>query len=109
MDTNNKFNISQKNNENTSTNAMGEIQLQLTCNACSKHIIKIVSDNEGVTDVRWDSTSEKLKLSYDLQKTNLDKIEQSIADAGHSTLNYPAKKGFYKEMPDCCKHDQFNE
>ena len=71
------------------------------CGMCKTRIEK-AAKIKGVKNAEWDINTHKLTVSYDASKTNLDKIHQSIADAGHDTELKKAPDAVYSALPECC-------
>ena len=52
---------------------------------CETHIEKAAKSVDGVSQAEWDEETQKMEVVYDDSKTNLDKIEMSVAKVGHDT------------------------
>lgn len=85
-------------------NKTGKLIVKTKCNMCHKHIEKAALAVDGVINARWGNKTGLLILKYKAEETNINSIEQAIADAGHNTPNYKAKMEFYTDMPRCCKY-----
>ncbi len=81
-----------------------KIVVKGNCSMCEKRIEKVVQEIDGVTKADWDKTTKKLKVTFEDTKTDIDKIEISIAKVGHDTPNHKADNEVYNKLPDCCKY-----
>jgi hypothetical protein len=82
-----------------------KIKVSGNCGMCKKHIEKAAKD-AGATSASWDKVSKLLTVSFDAAKTNVDKIETSIAGAGYDTENKKATEEAYKKLDECCQYDR---
>jgi copper chaperone CopZ len=73
------------------------------CNMC-KDRIENAALIKGVKKVSWDKKTKILTVIYDSNKTNIDKIQKAIAEAGHDTKKYKAQDEVYKRLPKCCAY-----
>ena len=73
------------------------------CNMC-KDRIENAALIKGVKKVNWNKQNNELVVVYDVSKTNLDKIQLSINEAGYDTQKYTAKIEDYKRLPKCCAY-----
>lgn len=92
----------QKPNTTTKTDT---ITVAGTCGMCEKRIENAAYIN-GVKRADWDKQSKQLVVVYNSKKTNLIKIEESIAKAGHDAGNAKANKDDYKKLPECCAYGE---
>lgn len=76
------------------------------CGMCESRIEKAAESVDGVSEVDWNKDTKIISVTYDESKTNLQKIELAIADAGHDTENFKAKDEVYNELPGCCQYDR---
>ena len=74
-----------------------------TCGQC-KERIENASYLKGVKNCEWDKTNEMLTVVYSPQKVELDKSQQSIAAAGHTTEKFEADSTAYANLPKCCAY-----
>jgi P-type Cu+ transporter len=63
-------------------NKMLKIQ-GMTCAACAKAVERASKKVEGVTEASVNLATEKLSVSFDENKTNLDAISAAITKAGY--------------------------
>lgn len=91
-------------------NRTGMIQVRQRCDNCEKHIEMVAKTVDGVKKAEWNKNSNVLIVDFDSQTTNVNKIEMTIAEAGHDTSNYKGNIKFYAQMPPCCKYrEELNE
>jgi len=58
----------------------------MTCAACAKRIERVVGKLEGVVQASVNFAAEKLSVEYDAQKVSLDKIKETVKDAGYGIV-----------------------
>lgn len=85
-------------------NAKATIEVDGVCGMCKERIEKASIQAKGVKSAIWNVDSHELKLIYNEEKTDLTKIQQSIADSGHDTQAIKAKDEAYDGIADCCKY-----
>lgn len=73
------------------------------CKSC-KSRIEEASYINGVKEAVWNKTTHILTLTFNAQKTNVDKISLAIANAGHDNRLYTANEKAYKNLPSCCAY-----
>lgn len=73
------------------------------CGQC-KERIEEAAYIKGVKYVEWNKTTKVLTVKYNVDKATLDKIEMSIAKAGHDTRDHKASDKEYKQLPGCCAY-----
>ena len=91
-------NISSKKDIRTDT-----IHVDGNCNMC-KDRIENAALIKGVKKVTWDKYKDQLVVIYDSSKTDLNKIQKAIAEAGHDTEKYKASDKTYNSLPKCCAY-----
>lgn len=57
--------------------------LGMTCAACAKASERAVKKLDGVTDANVNFATEKMVISYDKDKLNLDDIKEAVKKAGY--------------------------
>ncbi|MDC8000820.1 heavy-metal-associated domain-containing protein [Aequorivita todarodis] len=85
-------------------NAKATIEVDGVCGMCKERIEKASIQAKGVKSAIWDVDTHELKLIYNERKTDLTKIQQSIADSGHDTQDIKAKDEVYENIDPCCKY-----
>ena len=76
------------------------------CGMCESRIEKAVKSIDGVSAADWDQDTKMIEVTFDSEKTDLDKIHQAIADAGHDTDLKKADDKTYDDLPGCCHYDR---
>ncbi|MBT0607303.1 heavy-metal-associated domain-containing protein [Aequorivita echinoideorum] len=89
-------------------NAKATIEVDGVCGMCKDRIEKASIKTKGVKSASWDVKTHQLDLIYNEGKTDLAKIQQSIADSGHDTEDIKAKEEVYAKIDDCCKYRDEN-
>ena len=72
------------------------------CGMCKSRIEKAAKTVPGVESADWNKETKMLEVTFDDSKTDADKIELAIAEAGHDTDKNKAKDSVYGELPGCC-------
>lgn len=76
------------------------------CGMCEKRIETAAKSIEGVITADWDKETKMIEVSFDPSKTDLKKIQKTIAEVGHDTDLYAAKEEIYNKLPGCCHYDR---
>lgn len=76
------------------------------CGMCKKRIETALKNDSAITSAEWDKTTKFLTVSFDKKKTNVQAIQQKIADVGHDTDKAKATDEVYAKLPGCCKYDR---
>ena len=85
-------------------NAKATIEVDGVCGMCKERIEKATIRAKGVKTAEWNVETHELKLIYNEGKTDLTKIQQSIADSGHDTQDIKAEDKIYNAIDPCCKY-----
>lgn len=85
-------------------NKSEKIKVNGQCEMCKNRIETAVKSLDGVTSAQWNKSDKSLAVSYDDQKTTTQKIQTSIAMAGHDTEMFSAGESGYNELPGCCQY-----
>jgi cation transport ATPase len=85
-------------------NAKATIEVDGVCGMCKDRIEKASIQAKGVKAATWNVDTHELKLIYNEGKTDLTKIQQSIADSGHDTKDIKASDDAYNSIDDCCRY-----
>lgn len=85
-------------------NAKATIQVHGVCGMCKERIEKASIQAKGVKSAVWDVNTHELNLIYNEGRTDLTKIQQSIANSGHDTQDIKADDLVYNEIDPCCKY-----
>ncbi len=73
------------------------------CEMC-KERIENAAYIKGVKKAVWDKETKMLTVFYNPKKVTLQKIEESIAKAGHDTENVKASAEAYAKIHGCCEY-----
>ncbi len=76
------------------------------CGMCKTRIENAAKSVAGVSSATWDSKTQMVSVTFDTSKTDLKKINQAIADAGHDTDMCKAKDETYNALPGCCHYER---
>ncbi len=77
-----------------------------SCGMCKTRIENAAKSVQGVSAAAWDSKTQMVKVTFDTSKTDLKKINQAIANAGHDTDMCKAKDETYNALPGCCHYER---
>lgn len=80
--------------------------VQGLCGMCKERIEKTAISVKGVSFASWEGTTKQLHLNFNPAQTDLDKISQAIAKAGHDTDKHKTDQATYDALPACCKYRQ---
>lgn len=73
------------------------------CEICKDRIEKAALSVNGVSFACWNVSDEKLSLTFDPRRTDLNDISLVITRIGHSTNLHKASQDIQSQMPECCK------
>ena len=79
------------------------ITIKGNCGEC-KARIEEAAYTKGVKTAEWNKTTKILTVVYNSEKTSRDKIQASIANAGHDSDRHTASDKSYKSLPSCCAY-----
>ena len=79
------------------------------CEMCKTTIEKAAKSVEGVKTARWNIINGKLKVKFNPEKTNLERIQQLIASVGYDTELFKATDESYDKLHFCCKYERATE
>ena len=85
-------------------NAKASIEVDGVCMMCKDRIEKAAVKAIGVKSAIWNMDTHELRLIFNEKKTDLTKIQQSIANVGHDTPDFRALDEVYNAIDDCCKY-----
>lgn len=77
------------------------------CGMC-KSTIEKAAKKAGAKQANWDEETKELKVSYAVNKTSNQKIQQEIANNGYDTEAFTAPENVYNKLHGCCKYDRKN-
>lgn len=73
------------------------------CEMCKKTIEEYLKYEEGVTNIVVDYKQKIAKVTYLVDRTNLENIKTAIANAGYDAEDVKADPDAYNKLPKCCK------
>jgi len=79
------------------------------CDMCKTRIEKAAKSVDGVSSADWNKETKMIEVSFNPEKTDLQKIDQAIADVGHDTKMHRAKDDVYEQLPGCCKYERMEQ
>ena len=82
-----------------------EIQTSAECKTCKKAIEKAVNRLDGLVKANLDIKSKILSIKFDNTLVSLDKIRETISNAGYDADTVKADPKAYSKLPECCKVD----
>lgn len=85
-------------------NAKASLEVDGVCGMCKERIEKAAVQAKGVKSASWNVETHELKLIYNEGRTDLSKIQQSIAASGHDTAEFKAENSIYDLIDPCCKY-----
>lgn len=85
-------------------NAKATIEVDGVCGMCKERIEKASIQAKGVKSAIWNVQTHELELIYNEGRTDLTKIQQSIANSGHDTQDIKADDAVYEAIDPCCKY-----
>ncbi len=85
-------------------NAKATLEVDGVCGMCKVRIEKAAIKTKGVKSAIWSVESKRLSLIFNDEKTNLDQISKSIAEAGHDNKILKATDEAYGKVHPCCKY-----
>ena len=77
----------------------------MVCGKCAKTIEKAVYRVEGVKEVGVDVEAKTVRVVYVPARTNVQKIEMAISDAGYDANDRKRNPDTYEKLEACCKID----
>lgn len=89
-----------KSNETTKFEVAGN------CGMCEARIEKAANSVDGVSSADWDKETKMIEVTYNPEKSDIHKIHQAIAKAGHDTSMQKASNEVYDKLPGCCKYER---
>ena len=85
-------------------NAKATIEVDGVCMMCKFRIEKAALKTKGVKSASWNMENHQLSLIYNEEKTNLETIQQNVANVGHDTMEIKATDEAYNSVDACCKY-----
>ena len=88
-----------------STTKKETIKVWGNCGMC-KTTIEKAAKKAGAASANWNEDSKELKVSYAVNKTSSQKLQEAIAKAGYDTQDFTADNNAYNKLHACCKYDR---
>ncbi|RYZ27867.1 MAG: copper chaperone [Chitinophagaceae bacterium] len=73
------------------------------CDMCKTRIEQYLKRIDGVTSVNVAVKKKEVTVKYLTDRTNIEMIKASIANAGYDAAEVAANQESYKMLPKCCK------
>lgn len=73
------------------------------CDMCKTKIEQYLKRIDGVTSVNVAVKKKEVTVKYLTDRTNIEMIKASIANAGYDAAEIAANPESYKMLPKCCK------
>jgi len=99
------FSIFSINTTEAQTTKTDTIKVWGNCGMC-KSTIEKAAKKAGAKKADWNEDTKELKVTYAVNKTTSDKIQQSIANSGYDTQDFTAVQTAYDNLHGCCKYDR---
>ncbi len=81
------------------------LQVWGNCGMCKK-VIEKAAKSAGASFASWNEDSKELKVSYAVNKTSAEKIQQAVAKSGYDTQDFVANELAYNKLPGCCHYER---
>lgn len=99
------FSIFSFNTVSAQTAKTETIKVWGNCGMC-KTTIEKAAKTAGAKKADWNEDTKELKVTYAVNKTTSEKIQQSIANSGYDTQDFTAVQNAYDKLHGCCKYDR---
>ncbi len=73
------------------------------CDVCKTNLEQYLKRIDGVTFVNAIAKKKEITVKYLTDRTNIEFIKTSIANAGYDAAEIAANPESYKALPKCCK------
>ena len=93
--------------QNSGFEATIRVNVNGVCEMCKKRI-ETAANGKGVTAAVWDMQGKALTLTYQTNRTSLDKIISRIVEAGYDVGTQKADDRTYDNLPECCRYREFS-
>ena len=75
----------------------------IQCDMCKATLEPFLKRIDGVTFVNVGVKKKQIRVKYLTDRTNMEMIKASIANAGYDAAEISANPEAYKMLPKCCK------
>lgn len=79
------------------------IKTSAVCNECKEIIEQYLSFEKGVESSNLDVKTKMLKVVYNPQKTDPQKIRIAVTKSGYDADSLKADPKAFRKLPECCK------
>lgn len=76
------------------------------CGMCKARIEKATKSVSGVTEADWNRETKMIEVAFNAAGTDIHKVHEAIAKAGHDTELVRADDKAYASLPGCCKYER---
>ncbi len=73
------------------------------CESCKKRIESYLMREQGIQKVNVDYKKKVTKVTFVADRTNIENVKTSIANAGYDADDVTANEESYQKLPSCCK------
>lgn len=80
-----------------------KIKTSAQCEQCKDRIEKALNKAKGVISSDLDLETKEVKVVFDSEQTDIEKIKDVISKTGYDADDIPANKKAYKKLPKCCQ------
>jgi periplasmic mercuric ion binding protein len=80
-----------------------EIKVWGNCGMCKK-TIEAAAVKAGAKSANWNKDTKVLSVDFKEKKTDMQKIQQAIANAGYDTQDVAATADAYGKLAECCQY-----
>ncbi|MBM3443932.1 MAG: hypothetical protein FJX83_02970 [Bacteroidetes bacterium] len=82
-----------------------DIKVWGNCGMCKK-VIEEATLKAGAKKAAWNEETKVLTVEYSQRKTDMAKIQQSIAASGYDTQDFTAPDEVYSKLHGCCQYER---
>lgn len=82
-----------------------KIKVSGSCGMCKKSIEKAAKKG-GAKEADWNKETGLLLVKFDEAKSDTEKIQRKIAEAGYDTEKFKADDQAYAKLKKCCKYER---
>ena len=75
----------------------------IQCEMCKTRIEEYLRKVDGITFVNVGVKKKQVRVKYLIDRTNVEMVKASIANAGYKAEEIDANPDSYKMLPKCCK------
>jgi|SRR5829696_4911268 len=75
----------------------------IQCEMCKDRLTEYLGRIDGMNLVKVDLKKKRVITKYHMDRTNVEFIKASIANAGYDAAEIAANPDSYKMLPKCCK------